>query len=198
LTNRLDRAYFARPTVEVARDLVGCILVRKFDGERLCGRIVETEAYGNETDLASHSAVYQRTRIEIMRAEPGTVYVYRSYGIHFCFNIVAHEAGEAGAVLIRAAEPMAGRSIMAERRGVATAGPIANGPGRLGQAFSLERADTGRDVVADAAIYVMPRQAALLVAESTRIGITRDTHRLWRFYDQESAALSRPHRTART
>ena len=197
MADRLNRDFFTRPTFDVARDLVGCILVRVLEGETVSGRIVETEAYGDENDLASHAAVYRRTRIEIMRAAPGTIYIYRSYGVHYCFNIVAHEPGEAGAVLIRAAEPRDGRSVMAERRGVAIDGPIANGPGRLGQAFALARTDTGRDVVTDPEILVLLRRDEQLIVESTRIGITRDTHRLWRYYDPGSPALSRPHRIAR-
>jgi DNA-3-methyladenine glycosylase len=198
LTDRLNRAFFARPTFAVARDLVGCIVVRTLDGVALSGRIVETEAYGDESDLASHAAVYQRTRVGIMRAEPGTVYVYRSYGVHCCFNIVAHEPVEAGAVLIRAAEPIAGRAVMAERRGVAIDGPIANGPGRLGQAFAFDSADTGRDLVTDPGMLVLPRHSEPPIEESTRIGITRDSYRPWRFYDPDSPALSRPHRAVRT
>ena len=168
------------------------------DSVALSGRIVETEAYGDETDLASHAAVYRRTRTEIMRAEPGTVYVYRSYGVHYCFNIVAHEGGGAGAVLIRAAEPIAGLKVMAEGRGVAMNGAVANGPGRLGQAFALANSDTGRDVVTDHDILLLPRQAEPRIEESTRIGITRDEHRLWRFYNPDSPAMSRPHRKVRT
>jgi DNA-3-methyladenine glycosylase len=195
LTDRLDRAFFTRSTIVVARDLLGCVLVRTAHGRTVSGRIVETEAYGDETDLASHAAVYQRTRIGIMRAEPGTVYVYRSYGVHYCFNIVAHELGEAGAVLIRAVEPIAGREIMAERRGVAEDGPLTNGPGRLGQAFALHRSDTGVDAVTSDEIYLLggPRPANL--AASARIGITRDVDRLWRFFDEASGWISRPVRS---
>jgi DNA-3-methyladenine glycosylase len=196
LTDRLDRKFFARLTIDVARDLVGCVLFRALGGQVVSGRIVETEAYGDETDLASHAAVYQRSRIDIMRAVPGTVYVYRSYGVHYCFNIVAHESGAAGAVLIRAAEPISGYDVMTERRGVASDGPIASGPGRLGQAFALEKADTGRDVVRDPDILVLPRQDSPTIVASERIGITRDTERLWRFYDSDSPALSRPHRSS--
>ena len=196
MTDRLDRKFFARLTIEVARDLVGCVLFRALGGQVVSGRIVETEAYGDETDLASHAAVYQRSRIDIMRAEPGTVYVYRSYGVHYCFNIVAHESGAAGAVLIRAAEPISGYDVMTERRGVASDGPIASGPGRLGQAFALEKADTGRDVVRDPDILVLPRQDSPTIVASERIGITRDTERLWRFYDSDSPAQSRPHRSS--
>jgi DNA-3-methyladenine glycosylase len=175
----------------VARDLVGCTLVRFVSGVPVSGRIVETEAYGDETDLASHAAVYRRSRSEIMRAEPGTVYVYRSYGIHFCFNLVAHLHGGAGAVLIRAAEPLQGKVLMAHRRGISVEGPIANGPGRLAQAFALTIADTGYDVVAGNDIQLFSSEVATSVEASPRIGITRDVERCWRYYDPGSNALSR-------
>jgi DNA-3-methyladenine glycosylase len=197
LTDRLDRAFFTRSTVTVARDLLGCVLMRTAQGVTVSGRIVETEAYGDETDLASHAAVYQRTRIGIMRAEPGTVYVYRSYGVHYCFNIVAHNPGEAGAVLIRAVEPIAGVQTMAERRGVPVEGPLTNGPGKLGQAFALHMSDTGVDAVTSDEIYLLggPRPAKL--GASARIGITRDVDRLWRFFDESSGSLSRPVRSTK-
>jgi DNA-3-methyladenine glycosylase len=195
VTERLDRAFFSRSTVDVARDLLGCVLVRTAHGQAVSGRIVETEAYGDETDLASHAAVYQRTRIEIMRSQPGTVYVYRSYGIHNCFNIVAHKSGEAGAVLIRAVEPITGREVMAARRGVPEDGSLTNGPGRLGQAFALHKSDTGVDVVTSDDIYLLRGPRPTRLGASARIGITRDIDRLWRFFDETSGSLSRPVRT---
>jgi DNA-3-methyladenine glycosylase len=183
--------------VVVARDLLGCVLVRTARGRTVSGRIVETEAYGDETDLASHAAVYQRSRIAIMRAEPGSVYVYRSYGVHYCFNIVAHEPGEAGAVLIRAVEPLAGREVMAERRGVPEDGLLTNGPGRLGQAFALHKSDTGADVVTSDEIFLVRGPRPEDLGASARIGITRDVDRLWRFFDEASEWLSRPMRSIR-
>ena len=191
LAERLDREFFRREPDSVARDLVGCILVRFVAGEPVSGRIVETEAYGDESDLASHAAVYRRSRSEIMRSEPGTVYVYRSYGVHFCFNIVAHLYHGAGAVLIRAAEPLQGAELMANRRGTHTDGAIANGPGRLAQAFALTVADNGIDVVASNDIMVSARENYTAVKESPRIGISRDVERCWRFFDPCSLALSR-------
>jgi DNA-3-methyladenine glycosylase len=193
LPDRLGRSFFTRATENVARDLIGCSLVRSLDDETVSGRIVETEAYGDETDLASHAAVYRRSRIEIMRAEPGTIYVYRSYGVHFCFNIVAHLPGGAGAVLIRAVEPITGQAIMAARRkGNATSG-LTNGPGRLAQAFAFSREDTGANVVDNDSVAVMRGSDNVAVAASARVGITRDVDRLWRFVDPQSEHLSRRH-----
>lgn len=191
MTERLDRAFFARATEAVARDLVGCILVRKIAGEVVSGRIVETEAYGDETDLASHAAVYRRSRAPIMRAEPGSVYVYRSYGVHFCFNIVAHLLDGGGAVLIRAVEPTLGIELMAERRGTTVKTALTNGPGRLAQAFGFSLIDNQDDVVVSNDIALLAADAPVDVETSARIGITRDTDRPWRYFDPGSEFLSR-------
>ena len=180
-----------RATEDVACDLVGCRIVRVVDGETVSGRIVETEAYGDETDLASHAVVYRRARSEIMRSEPGSVYVYRSYGVHFCFNIVAHLPGGAGAVLIRAVEPLEGIRVMAARRGVHSTTSIANGPGRLAQAFAFTTNDNGKNVVVSDDIMVFARIGAVDVEQSVRVGITRDTDRMWRYFDPASGFLSR-------
>lgn len=192
MTDRLDREFFTRATEVVARDLVGCTLVRTLFGETVSGRIVETEAYGDETDLASHAAVYRRSRAEIMRAEPGSVYVYRSYGVHFCFNIVAHPLGGAGAVLIRAVRPVQGIELMAERRGVPADKFLANGPGRLAQAFAFSLQDNKENLVVSNDIIVLAPEEPTEVETSARIGITRDVHRLWRYFVPHSPYLSRP------
>jgi DNA-3-methyladenine glycosylase len=198
LANRLDRAFFARSTDVVARDLVGCVLMRISAGDVVSGRIVETEAYGDETDLASHAALYRQSRAEIMRSQPGTVYVYRIYGIHSCLNIVAHGPGVAGAVLIRALEPIEGRETMAARRGVAAGTNLANGPGRLAQAMAISAVDNWTDVVESEQIAVLGRPLPTDVIATTRIGITKHTERLWRFVDPASASLSRPARAPQT
>lgn len=191
MPDRLLRDFFTRPTEVVARELIGCTLVHSKNGELVSGRIVETEAYGDETDLASHAAVYRRSRTEIMCSEPGTVYVYRSYGVHFCFNIVAHLPGRAGAVLIRAVEPRLGRALMTARRQNGAALGLTNGPGRLAQAFAFTLEDTGKDVVVSDDLSVMPATVVGRIQVSARIGITRDVDRLWRFYDPESEHHSR-------
>jgi DNA-3-methyladenine glycosylase len=192
LANRLDRAFFARSTEVVARDLVGCVLKRTTAGDLVSGRIVETEAYGDETDLASHATLYRQSRAEIMRSRPGTVYVYRIYGVHSCLNIVAHDPGIAGAVLIRALEPIEGRETMAARRGVAAGKNLANGPGRLAQALAISTVDNWTDVVESDQIAVFGPPSPMDVIATTRIGITKHTERLWRFVDPASASLSRP------
>jgi DNA-3-methyladenine glycosylase len=195
LGDRLSREFFARSPVCVAHDLIGCVLSVLTGEATLSGRIVETEAYGDESDLASHTAIYRVSRKGVMRAPPGTAYVYRSYGIHACFNIVAHEEGTAGAVLIRAVEPTEGAEIMAQRRGASDCKRLAIGPGNVTKAYGITLDDSGTDVVVSNNIIVRPCTGNAVVKNSTRIGITRDIDRPWRFYDPSSPAVSRPARS---
>src|SRR4051812_38177636 len=161
------------------------------------GRIVETEAYGDATDLASHTAVYPKSRTHLLAAEPASLYVYRSYGIHLCLNIVAHESDTAGAVLIRALEPKIGLELMSARRGVTEPRLLASGPGRLAQALGIELSDTGTSVSDGEFLQLEPGQPAAGVIATARIGITRDIERLWRFVEAGSPFVSGPRARAR-
>jgi DNA-3-methyladenine glycosylase len=192
LPERLIRSFFSRPTDFVAREMIGCLLWRSSRGKTVSGRIVETEAYGDETDLASHAALYRRSRSDIMRAIPGTLYVYRIYGIHLCLNIVAHEPGGAGAVLIRALEPVDGIEVMTERRGTGALRGVANGPGRITQALDIAIGDNWTDVVASDNVMLFAGEQPATVLATPRIGISKHVYWLWRFVDPESTTLSRP------
>jgi DNA-3-methyladenine glycosylase len=139
----LARSFYSRPTVEVARDLLGKLLVH---GET-AGRIVETEAYLGGNDLASHSARGVTARTQIIFGPPGHAYVYFIYGMYECLNLVAEPAGKPGCVLIRALEPVTGIEIMQRRRAAAhTLRELAAGPGRLTLALGITRAQNGADV----------------------------------------------------
>ena len=121
----LPRRFFARPTLDVARDLLGAHLVRRVGGERLVTRIVEVEAYlGDGSDPGSHCHRGLTPRNRAMFGPPGRLYVYRSYGIHTCVNVVCEEEGVAGAVLLRAAEPLMGVDRMRRNRGLGAGGPV--------------------------------------------------------------------------
>ena len=139
----LARSFYGRPTVEVARDLLGKILVH---GET-SGRIVETEAYLGGDDLAAHSAHGLTARTRVIFGPPGHAYVYFIYGMYECLNLVAEPAGQPGCVLIRAVEPLSGIEIMQRRRPAAhKLRELASGPGRLTLALGITRAQNGADV----------------------------------------------------
>ena len=189
-TDRLERPFFTRRSDIVARELIGCLVSCSVAGA-CSGRIVETEAYGDASDLASHTAVYPRARAHILAREPGTIYVYRSYGIHLCLNIVAHVPDSAGAVLIRAIEPVSGIEAMGARRRTDDPDKIGHGPGNVAQALGISMALLGDDVVVGNNLKISPYRPSRLLESSRRIGITRDIERMWRFFDAESSSVSR-------
>jgi DNA-3-methyladenine glycosylase len=195
LSETIARAFLEQQPDVVARNLIGMTLICHRGG--VCGgRIVEAEAYGDASDLASHSAVYPRARAHLLAAEPGSLYVYRSYGIHLCLNIVAHETGTAGAVLIRALEPTEGLELLRSRRPGIADRKLMSGPGNVTTALAIQQDDTGNDLLAGNPLALLPGDR-VKVAQTTRIGITRDTERPWRFVDPDSPSLSGPRRLTR-
>ena len=175
--HRLDRAFFARETPDVSRDLLGKILVVR----GCAGMIVETEAYHGLDDAASHAAKGQ-PRARIMFEHPGAIYTYISYGLHVCMNVVCRERGEPGAVLLRAVLPLAGVEEMRVRRGSVPDAILADGPGKLCQAMGVTMADYGRDAVADDELYFADMGFAPERVETTpRIGITQNIDVHWRY-----------------
>jgi DNA-3-methyladenine glycosylase len=177
---------FSAPAHEVAQALIGATLL--VDG--VGGRIVETEAY-DQDDPASHSHAGPTARNAAMFGPPGHAYVYRSYGLHWCLNLVCREAGHGAGVLIRAIEPTQGIERMRERRGVGELRLLASGPGRVGQALGITREHNGLPL--DAPPFELrpaPRGATLL--HGRRIGITKAADVLWRFGLAGSRFLSRP------
>jgi DNA-3-methyladenine glycosylase len=177
----LTSQFFARDTIEVARDLIGTILV-----VGPCeGRIVETEAY--TTDAASHS-VMRPKQSAVMQQTFGHVYVYFIYGMYYCLNFTTDRAG-AGAVLIRAVEPTRGLELMQERRGTSDIRKLASGPGRLCDAFGIDLSFNGERI--GGRIKVKARKTTPEIASSQRIGISRDAQLEWRFYECGSPFVSR-------
>src|SRR5215216_8034115 len=171
----LRRDFFARSVHEVAPDLIGVTLL--VDG--VGGRLVEVEAYDQE-DPASHGYGGRTARNEAMFGPPGHAYVYRSYGIHWCLNLVCGEEGVPEAALIRALEPTAGIDEQRRRRGVIDLRALCSGPGKLCQALGVTREHDGLPL--DRAPFrLRPREGAVEVAVGLRIGITKATDQPWRY-----------------
>jgi DNA-3-methyladenine glycosylase len=185
----VNRAFYERGVVEVARDLVGCVLRH---GET-AGVIVETEAY-HETEPACHAHVGLTGRTHILFGPAARAYVYRSYGIHALFNAVVEDEGVGAAVLIRALEPLEGLELMRERRGLARVEDLCSGPGKLTQALDIELDLNGSDLLGGPIAIEPPRPGweapELLVGP--RIGITKAAELPWRFCAAGSRSVSRP------
>jgi DNA-3-methyladenine glycosylase len=183
---RLNRNFFNRSVHEVAPDLIGVTLL--VDG--VGGRLVEVEAY-RHTDPASHSFGGKTDRNAVMFGPPGYVYVYRSYGIHWCVNFVCEPAGSASAVLIRAIEPTAGLATMRRRRGVTDPRLLCSGPGRLCQALGITHKHNG--FALDAPPFeLFARDAKVEIVTGPRIGLTKAVEKPWRYGEKGSRFLSKP------
>jgi len=185
----LTAEFYARPVVEVARDLVGCTLSHG----RTAGVIVETEAY-HESEPACHAYVGVTPRTRVLFGAPGTAYVYRSYGIHALFNAVCEPAGVGAAVLIRALEPIAALDAMRARRGVHAADQLCSGPGKLTQALAIELEHNGVDLAHGPVLIGAPPPGwdDVGLVSGTRIGITKAPELEWRFCALGSRSVSRP------
>lgn len=186
----LPRAFFARDTRLVARDLLGQIVVHQDREGLTAGRIVETEAYLGPEDLASHAATRRSERIAVMWREPGTAYIYRSYGIHAMLNTVAQPSDAIGAVLIRALEPIAGIPLMQERRGVDDLRALCSGPGKLCQAMAIRLDQQGTDLVTSDSLWFAPGAPVVDITVSGRIGISQAKDDPWRYWETGSSFIS--------
>jgi DNA-3-methyladenine glycosylase len=184
----LRRSFFLRPTVEVARALLGKILVH---GETQA-RIVETEAYLGLTDAAAHSYHGRTARTEVIFGPPGHAYVYLIYGMYECLNIVAEPEGVPGCVLIRAAEPLAGIALMRRRRGIEQIERLANGPGKLTMAMGITRRQNCADMTRGPLwVWSSRSKESFEIGVSRRVGITKNPEPPLRFFIAGSPFVSR-------
>lgn len=199
VTATLSRGFYARPTLEVARDLVGMVLVHQTRAGCCAGVIVETEAYIGESDPACHAAPGPTRRNEPLYGPPGIAYVYLNYGIHYLVNAVTEPEGSPAAVLIRALEPLEGVSLMRRRR-AGSAGwkaseipeaRLCRGPGNLTRALGITLAQNRLDLTGSALrIEDRGARAGRDVVWSPRIGITVGVEHHWRCADVASPAVS--------
>ena len=189
----LPVAFFRRPAETVAADLLGAVVMSTAGGELTAGRIVETEAYLGYDDPASHGYLHRRnTRNEALFGPPGIWYVYLSYGMHWCANLVCQRAGLASAVLLRALEPVGGLDVMRERRGGVADRDLCSGPGKLCQALGITRELDGNKM-ADSNVIVrrMRARESVRIVASPRIGITKAADWPLRFHLAGSPWISR-------
>ena len=179
---RLEKQFFERPTLELAAKLLGKIFVRRMEGDSfLKGRIVETEAYLGLGDEACHAWRGRTERNGMMFAEPGKLYVYFTYGSHYMLNIVSEPEHTAGAVLVRAMEPLAGESFMRERRNTSLHTELMSGPGKLTRALAIDRSCNGLSLFeGEFHLENAPELPEEAIGTSTRVGISRSRDLPWR------------------
>jgi DNA-3-methyladenine glycosylase len=182
---RLSRAFYEQPTVEVARQLLGKYLVR-FDAAGVrAGMILETEAYVGPDDKASHASRGRTPRTSVMFGPAGFAYVYLIYGLHHCLNIVTEQEDYPAAVLIRAVEPSEGMALMQKERPLPDVRRLTNGPGKLCQAFGIDRRLNGLDMCGEA-LFIEDRDTRLVdIVVTTRVGVDYAgpwKDKPWRFY----------------
>ncbi|MGH0037253.1 MAG: DNA-3-methyladenine glycosylase [Myxococcota bacterium] len=192
---RLTRAFFDRPCLEVAPELVGCELVRRWpDGETSVGRIVEVEAYlGDGSDPGSHSHRGETPRNRSMFGPPGHLYAYRSYGIHVCVNLVCEPPGRAAGILLRALEPLGGVERMRRLRGLGASGrerEIARGPGRLAQSLGLGLEHDGASALGGGPLWLRSARAPAAVVQGPRVGLGAGQELPYRFHLKDSPWVS--------
>jgi DNA-3-methyladenine glycosylase len=187
---RLPRSFYARPSIDLAPDLLGHVLVRRLpDGSRASARIVEVEAYEPD-DPASHAFRGETPRNATMFGPAGYLYVYFTYGMHFCMNAVARGLGEGGAVLLRAAEPREGLAWMRARRGREEIRELCAGPARLTQALDVSRDLDGADLVDGDEIWIERGARTGAVSAGPRVGVHEVT-RSWRYWIEGDPFVSR-------
>ena len=186
---KLTKDFYAAPALEVAKNLLGNVLVRRCpQGERR-GVIVETEAY-RQDDPACHANRGLTSRNAAMFGPPGTAYVYFVYGMHFCFNTVTGERGVGEAVLIRALEPIAGIRLMEQARNTNALKLLCSGPARLCQALDITRAHNGVSLESDN-LFIEKATACQRVVTTTRIGVSQGQDLPYRFYLEGNPFISR-------
>jgi len=196
-TDKLHKNFFMRPVTTVAKNLLGKIIVRYHKQELLSAIIVETEAYSQDGDEASHSFRGATERNKVMFLEGGFLYVYFTYGMHFCANVVTGRQDKGEAVLIRAVQPLTGIEIMALNRfGNKTLTAyqeknLTNGPAKFCESFGIKRRENGLNLLEDKIFIVNNRIKNRSIISTARIGIKKSKELMWRFYLADNKFVSR-------
>lgn len=193
---KINRTFYQNNTLQVAENLLGKIIVREYNKQRLTAMIVETEAYIGKDDSACHAAKGLTQRTEIMFGEAGMAYVYFVYGMHYMLNIVTEEINFPAAVLIRAVEPLSGDDVMINNRNVRGKN-ISNGPAKLCQALNIDKSLNGWDITKGEKLWLEEHEAVSTfeIAHSPRVGIDYakeiDRKAPWRFYIKNNPYVSK-------
>jgi len=210
IVRKLTQSFFQQPTLKVAENLLGKFLIVQrdgtpralraeqspYDGKRVAGKIVETEAYIGEDDLACHASKGRTNRSEILYCKAGTVYVYLVYGMYYCLNIVTERENFPSAVLIRAIEPIEGIDLMKKRRKTNILRNLASGPGKLCMAFGINKKLNGENVFGKD-IWIEDRgedESPKNIISAPRVGVDYAKHCKnlpWRFYIRDNPFVSR-------
>ena len=178
----LPKKFYMNDTKQVAKDLLGKQLIRKIGNQVLSGIITETEAYKGKNDPASHAARKKTERNKIMFGEVGHAYIYFTYGMHYCFNVVAKKENDvAGAVLIRAIQPQQGIKYMVKYRKTDVISNLANGPGKLTQAMQITLKQYNLDLTKRSSLFIIDGKQPTKIIAKSRIGIKVGTDKLWNF-----------------
>jgi DNA-3-methyladenine glycosylase len=194
---RLTRSFYTQPTRHLAQALLGCRLVRRWQGQRLSGIIVETEAYLGETDLACHARAGRTPRTAVMYGPPGRAYVYFTYGLHWMLNVVSEAEHFPAAVLIRALEPQEGLRVMQQQRRVLRPIELCRGPAKLTQALRIDRTLNGVDLCSRRGeLWIEPGVAlpARAVGRGPRVGLGNTPEpwksKPWRYWVKDNPFVS--------
>lgn len=181
--NTIPREFYSQDTVRVAKKLLGKKIIRIIGKQVVSGVITETEAYRQKDDPASHAHKKMTERNRAMFEEVGKAYVYFTYGMYYCFNVVARDSRhDAGAVLIRAIEPQDGINIMKKNRGIDNLRNLTNGPAKLAQALQITKKQYGLDLTEKGELFIIEdTEKRQKIISSPRVGITKATENLWNF-----------------
>ena len=190
MASQIGRSFLEGVASEVAPRLLGCVLEREIGGETVRVKIVETEAY-DQTDVASHSYKGRTPRTDVMFGPSGHLYVYFTYGMHFCCNVVVGPEGHGAAVLIRAVEPVEGAQLLEERRKMQGVS-VTNGPAKLCQALAIDKMLNGHDLsLPPLRLITRPALRSDLITQTTRIGLSQGKDVPWRFYKTDNPYVSK-------